>query len=311
MACSVAGASGLYMAGRLSKKYSRARSSFRSGAHTSQEGRRGSIRQQRYGFEASAPCDHFRGTHGRFGVVVTALDDHVGMAGEHQFERRVLVERNDQAHRLKRCNHRNPILERIQRALRTLAQSSRRRVAVDPDHKRLTQPTRTIEVGNVAAMQDIEDAVGKHHRSRQRGEPAAQGRARRYLCGEAGCDGPGILHQSMYSNTLTTRCAPLVVRAISAAAAPSSCRTTPIRYTTPRSVTTLTTLIWNFAASMKRAFTLEVMSVSLLRDSKLVAGPTTSSSCTARTLGVERSICSTSVFAESVGTSPVSKTMRL
>jgi hypothetical protein len=57
--------------------------------------------------------------------------------------------------------------------------------------------------------------------------------------------------------------------------------------------------------------TFEVMYVSVVRAENELVGPTTSSFCTMRTFGIDRTICVTSFFEASVGTSPVSSAMPL
>ena len=43
----------------------------------------------------------------------------------------------------------------------------RRRIAVEPDHEAAAQGTCLRQVADVPAMQDVEHAVGEHHRLRQ------------------------------------------------------------------------------------------------------------------------------------------------
>ncbi len=83
-----------------------------------------------------------------------------------------------------------------------------------------------VKVGDVSPMQNVEHAIGEHQGTIERRNARGQYVPRGQLGGERG---PRKARQRMYSNTLTTRWTPLVVRAISAAAVPSSGRTTPSR----------------------------------------------------------------------------------
>src|SRR5450755_1647817 len=182
--------------------------------------------EQRDRFEPSAPSEYFRGAHSRYDIVVAAFDDDVGMTLQNELQWRWLVERNDRAHRLQRCEDRHPLLERVERAVDALVQGTRGRVGIDADHQRGTEAARVVEVGHVPAMKDVEDAVAKDQGTTKFRDACREILPRDQLGGERGRRNACQLR---YSNTLTTRWTPLVVRAISAAASPSSGRTMPIR----------------------------------------------------------------------------------
>src|SRR5258706_16255660 len=82
--------------------------------------------------------------------------------------------------RFKRRPPRHAVGERVERALLALAETLRRRVAVERDEKGRPQGARLGKIGDVPAMQDIEHAIGKYQ------GPGAGPEARRKLLRRAG-----------------------------------------------------------------------------------------------------------------------------
>src|SRR6266404_7190239 len=124
----------------------------------------------------------------------------------------------------------------------------------------------------------------------------------------------GFLHswfQSMYSKTLTTLCAPLVVAAVCAADSASARVTSPIRNTVPFSVTTFTWLELTSLFCVSRPLMRLVSSASLLRDVSELLPATITSFCTLRTFCTSSATMVRSCLISSVGASPVSSTKRL
>ncbi len=114
------------------------------------------------------------------------------------------------------------------------------------------------------------------------------------------------------SKILTTRCTPAMVRVICVARFASRSETRPIRYTVPRSVTTLKALTCRSLASISEALTLPVTRASLARCCSEGAMPmTVISLTTARTLSTRAISCSTACLSCSLRASPVSRTCRL
>ena len=151
------------------------------------------------------------------------------MSGWHckdELQRCFFLESHDQCHRFERREHRHSILERIERAVASLVQLARREVGVDADHERCAETARVVKIGDVSPMKNVEHTVGEDQGTGQRRNARGQFVPRGQLGGERGRRNA---RQLMYSNTLTTRWTPLVVRAISAAAFPSSGRTMPRR----------------------------------------------------------------------------------
>src|SRR5258706_15871281 len=82
--------------------------------------------------------------------------------------------------RFKRRPPRHAVGERVERALLALAETLRRRVAVERDEKGRPQRARLGKIGDVPAMQDIEHAIGKYQ------GPRAGAEARRKLLRRGG-----------------------------------------------------------------------------------------------------------------------------
>ena len=77
------------------------------------------------------------------------------MAFEHQLERGVLVERDDKAHRLERGQHRQTILERIDRPVAAFAEAPRRCIAVDADQERGAEASKNEVAQIVRSMPKV------------------------------------------------------------------------------------------------------------------------------------------------------------
>src|SRR6185503_10811547 len=200
-----------------------------------------------------------------------AAGEHVGRARDalhrpvaalHQDFGPVVVEPCDGIHRVERGDDGEPVFERVDGPLGALAQPPGGRIAVQRHEQRRAQLARAREVGHMAAMQDIEHAVGEHQRPAELTGPAREVLGRTDLAFEggrlhfAGQTPSPALHRSKIRTTLIT---PPVLRATSTASAASCSVTMPIRYTTPASVTTFTWIGLTLLASRSRPFTLVVM----------------------------------------------------
>jgi hypothetical protein len=107
---------------------------------------------------------------------VAALHQHFRPAGGDQRGGGVLVEPGHGIHRLERGHQREPILERVHRAPRPLAEAPCRRIAVQRHQQGRAQRARTRQVRGMAAMQDVECATspgGRILRSNAGGPTAA------------------------------------------------------------------------------------------------------------------------------------------
>src|SRR5205085_11174629 len=93
-----------------------------SAANPLEQGAGQSTREQWHGFEAASPANHYRGAHRRSNVVISTLDDDVGMTFQDELKRRCLVEGSDQRHRFERREHRHPVLERVDWTVDSLVQ---------------------------------------------------------------------------------------------------------------------------------------------------------------------------------------------
>src|SRR5262249_22742717 len=128
----------------------------------------------------------------------------------------------------------------IDRPVVALAKPPHRAVAVDAHDERSAERRRPVEIGHVAPVQDVEDAVGEHQRPWQRCGTGREFLRPGDLRREARCSRNCHGCQTVYSRRRTTFCTPQVVLAISVAALASERLTMPMRYTTEFSVVTLT-----------------------------------------------------------------------
>jgi len=168
---------------------------------------------------------------------VAALDEHLGPAGGDDLLRRVLLEPGDYAHAGERGDHRHAVGQRIERPIRAFAEPARRGIAIQRDQQARAQGTCLVEVGDMAAMQDVEDSVREDQGPAKLAESArvADLRFERRLgyCAAFVVFGAEGLQASsvglQYSNTFTTLRTPPVLRVISTASSASCSVTTPIR----------------------------------------------------------------------------------
>lgn len=97
-------------------------------------------------------------------VVIAAFCINIGPCLLHHCERRVLFERNDKTDRFQCRQKRHPVVAIIEGTIVTLTQPLHRCIGVDGDNQRCSQCTCLREVGDVAAMQNVEYAVGQDDR---------------------------------------------------------------------------------------------------------------------------------------------------
>jgi hypothetical protein len=109
---------------------------------------------------------------------VAAFHQHVRATGLDERGRRVVVEPGHGVHRLERRDQRHAVRQRVHRPARALAQAPHRGIAVQRHDQRRAERARARQVGHVAAVQEVEHAVGENERPRQRRRPAHR-RARR------------------------------------------------------------------------------------------------------------------------------------
>jgi hypothetical protein len=120
---------------------------------------------------APTPAAHLCCADDRFGFPVATLDQDFRAAGENEGERRVLLEPGDYLHGLEGGNHRHAVRQRVQGSILVFTQAFHGSVAIDRDKERCPQGASLGEIGDVAAMQYVEHAVGEHERARVRREP--------------------------------------------------------------------------------------------------------------------------------------------
>src|SRR5579862_870612 len=157
----------------------------RSAANAIDQGGRGPTLHERDRLEAATPCDDFRRAHRATNVVVAALDDDVGPAREHQRERGVLIEGNDETHRFERSDDCTAVFEFVDRSFITLAEPPSGGIGIEAEDKRRAELPRAVEIGDVPTVENVEYPIGEHQRTRKNGEMTIERFPRRYLRAEA------------------------------------------------------------------------------------------------------------------------------
>ena len=184
---------------------------------------------------------------------VAALDQHIWVAIKDARQRRVFIEPGDQRDAFQCGEQRHAVGQLVDRPFVAFAQALDRGIRIDGDDQAGAERARLRQIGDMAAVQDVKTAIGKHQRVRQlryalwqfvrRDNLGLECRGRVVSTGHFLAGGPSSARACsglMISNTRTTFCTPPVVRAISAAASASAWVTRPSRKTMPASVTTLT-----------------------------------------------------------------------
>jgi len=127
---------------------------------------------ERDGMHRPAAREHGGSADDALGRPVAPLDQHLGPAGLDQPRGGVLVEPRDRVHRPERRDERHAVGQRIDRPAGALAQAPGGRIAVQRHHQRRAERPRAGEIGDMAAMQQVEHAVGEHQRARRARRPA-------------------------------------------------------------------------------------------------------------------------------------------
>ena len=174
----------------------------------------------------SAPSAHFTRADDVIRSPVTALYEHVRLYCEDDIERCVLVEPRHQRDAVERRNDGSAVFEAVDRSVFAFTETLYRCIGIQRDDEAPAERARLGEVGHVAAMQDVEDAIGENEGPRKRRRASANIDRRADLVFESRC---GVDRQFRYSNMRITRFTPLVVRATSVAASASARVTMPMR----------------------------------------------------------------------------------
>src|SRR6266850_3183845 len=114
--------------------------------------------------DATAPRLDQVATHDRLAGVVRTLDQDVRLKRGDEAERRVLVEQDHAVDRREGGKQPGPSGFIHDGAIRSLAEPADRGVGVDADHERVALGTGRLQQAHVTGMQQIEHAVGEHHR---------------------------------------------------------------------------------------------------------------------------------------------------
>ena len=81
-------------------------------------------------------------------------------------QRRVFFKPGNQINALQRSHYRHAVFEIIDGTIRTFVETFHRGVRIKRHHERYAERARLREVGDMTAMQDVKNAVGKHQGAR-------------------------------------------------------------------------------------------------------------------------------------------------
>src|SRR5690554_5377886 len=122
----------------------------------------------------TAPATHFRRTDDIVRRPVSALHQDVRANFEDAFDRRVFIKPGHQIYAFKGGDDCKAVFEGIDRTVNTLAQTAYRSVRVERHDERTAEYTGARKIGGVAAMQNVEAAVGEYQRARNLCDAFAQ-----------------------------------------------------------------------------------------------------------------------------------------
>ena len=124
--------------------------------------------------DPAAARAHLVGARDPIDRPVAAFHENVRPAGVDQALRRLLVEPGHCVDAGERRYDREPVLQDVERPVRAFAEAPGGGIAVERDQKRRAQLPRPRQVGDMAAVQDVENPVGEDERARQSAEPGLQ-----------------------------------------------------------------------------------------------------------------------------------------
>ena len=112
---------------------------------------------------------------------IAALDQDIGPAFQNSGQWRVFIEPGDQRHAFECGQDRCPVFQAIDRPIRAFALSLDRGIAIDRDQQAGAQLPGLGQIGDVAAVQNIETAIGEDQGPRQNRQARGQGFGRTKL----------------------------------------------------------------------------------------------------------------------------------
>lgn len=107
----------------------------------------------------AAPALNVRGADDVVRLPVAAFHEHVRPCAAYELERRSFVEPRDEAYGLECRDHRGSVFQGIHRPIVTLTQPAHGRVGIERNNQRSTELPCLCEVGRMAAVEHVEDAI--------------------------------------------------------------------------------------------------------------------------------------------------------
>lgn len=99
---------------------------------------------------------------------VAAFHEHLGLDSENQLERSVFLEPNDEADRFECRDDRRTIRQTIDRTIIAFAEPPHRFIGVERDDEARPERAGLREAGDVAAVENIEYAIGEYQGALER-----------------------------------------------------------------------------------------------------------------------------------------------
>ena len=114
---------------------------------------------------AATPAADFIGADNFFWLPVTAFDQHIGLATQYGLYWCVLVKPGDQVDHTECCDQRHTVFQRIDRPIRSLAETPNRVIGIERDDQACAQLFCLRQVGCMATMQNVEHAICEYQRT--------------------------------------------------------------------------------------------------------------------------------------------------
>ncbi len=128
-----------------------------------QKGSRGAARKQRSNHDSSPSRDHLRCTYDLLRSIISALHQHIWEETADESVWRILVEDGNHVHGGHCGQDHGTVFLGVDGPVRPLEPADRS-IGIQADDERVSESTRRIQELDMAAVKDIEAAIGKHHR---------------------------------------------------------------------------------------------------------------------------------------------------
>lgn len=130
--------------------------------------------QKRNRIHLAAARQRFCRAHDILRRPIAAFHQNIGLHRFNQRGGRVVVKPSNDIHTRQRSGHGGAVGERINRPIIPFALAAHGSIGVERQNHGRAGGARLRQIGNMAAVQNIEAAIGKHQRARQSGQALGQ-----------------------------------------------------------------------------------------------------------------------------------------